>query len=50
LLDSGAGQTVFKDTSSDTLTGSAGSDSFFAGLADKVMDLNAIDQAFFFGL
>jgi Ca2+-binding RTX toxin-like protein len=50
LLDSGSGQTVFNDSSSDTLTGSAGSDWFFAGTADKVTDLSALDQAFIFGL
>jgi len=50
LLDSGCGQTVFNDSSSDTLTGSAGSDWFFAGTADKVTDLSAFDQAFIFGL
>src|SRR5439155_17228318 len=50
LLDSGSGQTVFNDSSSDTLTGSAGSDWFFAGTADKVTDLSASDQAFIFGL
>jgi len=50
LLDSGSGQTVFNDASSDTLTGSAGSDWFFAGTADKLTDLNALDQAFIFGL
>jgi len=50
LLDQGSGQTVFNDTASDTLTGSAGSDWFFAGTADKVTDLSASDQAFLFGL
>jgi Ca2+-binding RTX toxin-like protein len=50
LLDSGSGQTVFNDSSSDILTGSAGSDWFFAGTADKVTDLSALDQAFIFGV
>ena len=50
LLDSGSGQTVFNDSSSDTLTGSTGSDWFFAGTADKVTDLSTLDQAFIFGL
>jgi Ca2+-binding RTX toxin-like protein len=50
LLDSGSGQTVFNDSSSDTLTGSAGSDWFFAGTADKVTDLSASDQVFCLGL
>ena len=49
LLDSGSGQTVFNDSSTDTETGSAGSDWFFAGTADKVTDLSASDQAFIFG-
>jgi hypothetical protein len=50
LLDGGSGQTVFNDASKDTLTGSAGSDWFFAGTADKVTDLSASDLAFIFGL
>jgi streptogramin lyase len=50
LLDQGSGQTVFNDASSDRLTGSAGSDWFFAGTADKVTDLSASDLAFIFGL
>jgi len=50
LLDSGNGQTIFNDASSDTLTDSAGSDWFFAGTADKITDLSALDQAFLFGL
>jgi Ca2+-binding RTX toxin-like protein len=41
-------QTVFNDASQDRLTGSAGSDWFFAGTADKITDLNAIDRAFIF--
>src|SRR5262249_49813573 len=49
LLDGGSGQTVFNDSSSDTLTGSAGSDWFFAGTADRITDLSALDQAFVFG-
>jgi Ca2+-binding RTX toxin-like protein len=49
LLDSGSGQTVFNDASSDQLTGSAGSDWFFAGTADKLTDLTAADRAFIFG-
>ena len=39
-------QTVFNDSSTDTLTGSAGMDWFFAGNADKITDLSAADQAF----
>jgi hypothetical protein len=35
------------DSSSDTMTGS---DWFFAGTADKITDLNKIDQAFIFGM
>src|SRR5206468_5497446 len=50
LLDSGSGQTVFNDSSSDTLTGSAGSDWFFAGAADKITDLSALDQTFMLGV
>jgi Ca2+-binding RTX toxin-like protein len=50
LLDQGSGQTVFNDSSTDTLTGSAGSDWFFAGTADKITDLTKIDQAFIFGV
>jgi Ca2+-binding RTX toxin-like protein len=40
--------TVFNDSSKDTLTGSAGSDWFFAGTADKITDLSASDKAFIF--
>ena len=50
LLDQGSSQTVFNDSSTDTLTGSASSDWFFAGTADKITDLNKIDQAFIFGV
>jgi Ca2+-binding RTX toxin-like protein len=50
LLDSGTGQTVFNDASHDTLTGSAGSDWYFAGLADQVTGLTALDLAFIFGV
>jgi hypothetical protein len=50
LLDSGNGQTVFNDSSTDTETGSAGSDWFFACTADKLTDLSALYQAFLFGL
>jgi Ca2+-binding RTX toxin-like protein len=50
LLDQGSSQTVFNDSSIDTLTGSAGSDWFFAGTADKLTDLNKSDQAFIFGV
>ena len=50
LLDSGSGQKLFNDSSCDMLTGSAGSDWFFAGTADKITDLNALDQAFILGL
>ncbi len=50
LLDQGSGQTVFNDSASDTLMGSAGSDWFFAGTADKITDLSALDKAFLFGV
>jgi CSLREA domain-containing protein len=50
LLDSGTGQTVFNDTSRDTLTGNLGSDWFFAGSADKITDLSDSDRAFIFGV
>src|SRR5207253_543939 len=40
--------TVFNDSSKDTLTGSAGSDWFFAGAADKLTDLSDADKAFIF--
>jgi hypothetical protein len=40
--------TVFNDSSQDTLTGSAGSDWFFAGTADKISDLSDADKAFIF--
>lgn len=50
LLDSGSGRTVFNDASSDTLTGSTGSDWFFAGTADKITDLSNLDEALIFGL
>jgi hypothetical protein len=43
------GQTVFNDASKDQLTGSAGTDWFFAGTADKVTDLSDLDRAFIFG-
>ena len=41
-------QTVFNDSSTDTLTGSLGSDWFFAGQADNITDLSASDRAFIF--
>ena len=47
LQDGGTGQTAFNDSSTDTLTGLAGS---VAGTADKVTDLSALDQAFLSGL
>jgi hypothetical protein len=50
LLDSGSGQTVFNDSSANTLTGSAGSDWLFAGTADQVTGLSASDLAFLFGV
>jgi hypothetical protein len=50
LLDKGRSQTVFNSSSSGMRTDSAGSAWFFAGTADKSTDLNAIDQAFIFGL
>jgi uncharacterized delta-60 repeat protein len=40
--------TVFNDSSQDTLTGSAGSDWFFAGTADKITELSDADKAFIF--
>jgi Ca2+-binding RTX toxin-like protein len=49
LLDQGSGQTVFNDSGADTLTGSAGSDWYFAGTADKVTDLSDADKLFIFG-
>ena len=49
LLDSGSGQTVFNDASSDALTGSAGSDWLFAGTADQVTGLSDADRLFLFG-
>src|SRR5262249_3054462 len=48
LIDAGTGQTVFNDATRATLTGSAGSDWFFAGTADLVTDLTASDRAFIF--
>ncbi|HMC67265.1 MAG TPA: calcium-binding protein, partial [Gemmataceae bacterium] len=48
LIDAGVGQTVFNDSSKDVMTGSAGSDWFFAGTADKITDLSAADRAFIF--
>jgi Ca2+-binding RTX toxin-like protein len=50
LLDQGSGQTVFNDSGTDMLTGSAGSDWFFAGTADKITDLTKTDQEFIFGV
>jgi Ca2+-binding RTX toxin-like protein len=50
LLDQGSGQTVFNDSGTDTLTGSASSDWFFTGTADKITDLTKSDQAFIFGV
>jgi hypothetical protein len=47
LLDQGRNQTVFNDSSTNTLTGS---DWFFDGTADRSTDVNAIDQAFILGV
>jgi len=46
LIDAGVGQTVFNDSSKDTLEGDAGRDWFFTGAADKLTDLSASDVDF----
>jgi uncharacterized delta-60 repeat protein len=48
LVDAGAGQTVFNDSSKDTLQGDAGKDWFFTGAADKLTDLTTADLDFIF--
>lgn len=40
------GQTVFNDASKDQMTGSAGTDWFFAGLADQLTGLSDLERAF----
>jgi hypothetical protein len=49
LLASG-GQTDLNDASSNRLTDGVGTDWFIAGMADRISDLNTIDQAFILGV
>ena len=49
LLNGGDNQTVFNDSSNDTMSGSSGSDWLFAGTTDNVTDLSTSDREFIFG-
>jgi uncharacterized delta-60 repeat protein len=49
LLDSGPNQTVYSDSSADTITAGSGPDWIFAGSADKISGLTAADLLFIFG-
>jgi uncharacterized delta-60 repeat protein len=49
LLNSGPNQTVYSDSSADTITAGSGPDLIFASTADKVTGLTATDLVFIFG-
>jgi hypothetical protein len=49
LLDSGPNQTVYSDSSADTITAGSGPDLIFASASDKITGLTAADVAFIFG-